>query len=433
MESKKTSPAVGIGSPTSTGCHASPAPEPAAKQKDQHKLLTSPTFRPNLDEAFSHHIHHTNKDKCDARTMGGKSVSERLYDDARHRMDQLVKNGSTKRQSSPQQAKKNTASSMDSPFQPDLTDAFSHHRHQSDSGKDADKPVSDRLYEDAVHRKKEIAAGVVDSHCRHELDRERLKHDGGGRDEDHVHLKSRRDHPFATDLCPKADYLRRMDSSMSIDGGSIEDGIYPDSSVSSDAGDDDLIERCECGNIIQLALDLDAAVHPAATFGDGTEDTFSPDISETQKVVASPRNTHVHTEKEDKHGKTSNSVFDRLYKDKEQRERRLTMEKLRIKKEDEKELTFHPHTNIKHDEKEVAKRKSARKQSIEKNKARKCLNCLQESLVKQTQNVTIDEESASDILEKDLRLEEESEDSELNGPLLEPGDTFAALAASQPQ
>ena len=194
-----------------------------------------------------------------------------------------------------------------------------------------------------------------------------------------------------------------------------------------------MIERCECGNIIQLDLDLDAAVHPSpATVGDGNKNTFSPDISETQKVVASPRNAHIHnhTKKEDeKDGKIGNSVFDRLYQDKDQRERRLTMETIRIKKEDEKELTFHPQTNIKHD-KDKIKRKSARKRSIEKEKARKCQNCL----VKQTQDMAVGKESAAELLVKDLRLVEDgNNDAEISAPLLEPGDTFSALAASQPQ
>ena len=70
-----------------------------------------------------------------------------------------------------------------------------------------------------------MVAGHFDAHCQHELDRERLKDGNGGKDEDdHVHLKSPHEHPMATDLCPKADYLRRMDSSMSVDGNSIENG-----------------------------------------------------------------------------------------------------------------------------------------------------------------------------------------------------------------
>ena len=184
-----------------------------------------------------------------------------------------------------------------------------------------------------------------------------------------------------------------------------------------------MIERCECGNIIQLDLDLDAAVHPSpATVGDGNRNAFSPDISETQNVVASPRNAHIHnhTKKEgEKDGKIGNSVFDRLYQDKDQRERRLTMETIRIKKEDEKELTFHPQTNIKHD-KDKDKRKSARKRPVEKEKARKCQNCLE--LVKQTQDVAVGKESAAELLKKDLRLVEDGDDdAEINGPLLEPG------------
>ena len=117
---------------------------------------------------------------------------------------------------------------MSSPFKPNLTEAFSHHLHHASN---VDLPVSDRLYQDAVHRAKKDAAGIVDAHCQHELDRERVllakekAKKGGGNEndgEDHVHLKT--EHPFATDLSPKADYLRRMDSSMSVDGGSIEDG-----------------------------------------------------------------------------------------------------------------------------------------------------------------------------------------------------------------
>ena len=124
--------------------------------------------------------------------------------------------------------KKNTELSISSPFKPNLTEAFSNHLHRASN---TDLPVSDRLYQDAVHRTRENAAGIVDAHCQHELDRERAllakekAKKGGGNEndgEDHVHLKS--EHPFATDLCPKADYLRRMGSSMSVDGGSIEDG-----------------------------------------------------------------------------------------------------------------------------------------------------------------------------------------------------------------
>ena len=229
MEFKRTSYA--IGSAGITARHASPAdpakhtPKEAAQaEQEQKHQLTSPTFRPNLDEAFSHHVHHVDKDKVDTE-LGAKSVSERLYDDAKHRMEQQQKKKTTNKQSSPKQKKKNTATSMSSPFQPDLSEAFSHHHIHSERGKDTNKPVSDRLYEDAVHRKQEIAAGHVDAHCQHELDRERLKAGSGGGDEDdHVHLKSPREHPMATDLCPKADYLRRMGSSMSVDGGSIEDG-----------------------------------------------------------------------------------------------------------------------------------------------------------------------------------------------------------------
>ena len=182
---------------------------------------------------------------------------------------------------------------------------------------------------------------------------------------------------------------------------------------------------------MQLDLDLDAAVHPTAAFGGAN---FSPDISETQKVVASPRSSHVHTKKDDdENGKAGNTVFDRLYKDKEQRERRLTLEKVRIKKEVEKDLTFQPQTNIKHDDRKK-KRMSKKKGSDKKETARQCQTCLERSIVKQTKEVVVGEESAAALLEKDLRLDdEEHEDEEINGPLLEPGDTFAALAAARPQ
>ena len=229
MESKKTNPATGAADTSAR--HASPADpakhtpkEAAHAEQEQKHQLTSPTFRPNLDDAFSHHVHHVDKDKVDTE-LGAKSVSERLYDDAKHRMEQQQKKKTTNKQSSPKQKKKNTATSMSSPFQPDLSEAFSHHHIHYERGKeDTNKPVSDRLYEDAVHRKQEIAAGHC-QHCQHEMNRERLKAGSGGGDEDdHVHLKSPREHPMATDLCPKADYLRRMDSSMSVDGGSIEDG-----------------------------------------------------------------------------------------------------------------------------------------------------------------------------------------------------------------
>ena len=228
MEPKKTGPAAGAADITAR--HASSAAKDTPKEAahaEQHQKhqLTSPIFRPNLDEAFSHHVHHIDKDEG-SRGQVAKPVSERLYDDAKHRMEQHQRNDeSANKQSSPKQKKKNTASSMSSPFQPDLSEAFSHHHIQSERGEDTNKPVTDRLYEDAVHRKRQIAAGHVDAHCQHELERERWKDGGGGGDEDdHVHLKSPREHPMATDLCPKADYLRRMDSSMSVDGGSIEDG-----------------------------------------------------------------------------------------------------------------------------------------------------------------------------------------------------------------
>lgn len=127
-----------------------------------------------------------------------------------------------------QSKKKNTELSMSSPFKPNLTEAFSHHLHHTSN---TDLPVFDRLYQDAVRRTRKHASGIEDAHCQHELDRERAllakesaKNGGGNKNdgEDHVHIKT--EHPFATDLCPKADYLLRMDSSMSVDSGSIEDG-----------------------------------------------------------------------------------------------------------------------------------------------------------------------------------------------------------------
>ena len=39
-------------------------------------------------------------------------------------------------------------------------------------------------------------------------------------------------------------------------------GLYADSSISSCAGEEEGMGRCECGNMIKLDLDLDAAVHP---------------------------------------------------------------------------------------------------------------------------------------------------------------------------
>lgn len=75
-------------------------------------------------------------------------------------------------------------------------------------------------------------------------------------------------------------------------------GLYADSSVSSCAGEEEDVGRCECGNMIQLDLDLDAAVHPTTEKnGDRNTGTFSPDISETQKAVASPRNAHMQKER----------------------------------------------------------------------------------------------------------------------------------------
>lgn len=179
--------------------------------------------------------------------------------------------------------------------------------------------------------------------------------------------------------------------------------------------------RCECENTIQLDLDLDAEVHPTTgKVGGGNVGTFSPDISETQKAVASPQNAHVHRNGEkDK----ADTVFERLYKDKEQRERRLMIEKIRIKKEDEKELTFHPQTNIKHGKgRTTTNKKTSPKRSGEKKKTQ-CQNCLEASL-----------ESAAELLENDLRIEEENDNEGINGPLLEAGDKFThATLAAQPQ
>lgn len=96
---------------------------------------------------------------------------------------------------------------------------------------------------------------------------------------------------------------------------------------------------CECGNIIQLEVDLDEQIHaPSETY---VAREFSPDIHETQEVVSSPRSSRIH-------GEEISSVFDRLFHDKEQRERKLTMDRNRIKKDEDMELTFRPKTNIKH-------------------------------------------------------------------------------------
>ena len=67
---------------------------------------------------------------------------------------------------------------------------------------DANTPVCERLYKDAVHTKEE---------------HEQLKEMPSNKREPHIH-------PFATDLRPKAQYLRRMDTSLTVDGGSIEHG-----------------------------------------------------------------------------------------------------------------------------------------------------------------------------------------------------------------
>ena len=179
--------------------------------------------------------------------------------------------------------------------------------------------------------------------------------------------------------------------------------------------------RCGCGNMIQLDLDLDAAVHPTTgKAGDGNVGAFSPDISETQKAVASPRNTHVHTKGEKDKADNTCTVFERLYKDKERRERRLKIERIQIKKEDEKKLTFHPQTNVKHGKGKTApSKKTSPKRSGEKKKAQ-CQYCLEASLGKQGKGAV---ESAAELLEKDLRFEEENEDEDINGPLLEAGGT----------
>ena len=199
----------------------------AVEKEAAHQDLTASAFRPNLDGSFAHHRHGAGKIDSGAP----KTVSERLYDDAKHRMEEpgsaeTKKNAANNKEKTP-------PPSMSSPFRPNLTDAFSH-RGPRPSERDgtaaaAAGSVSDRLYEDAVHRQREVVAGVVDGHCRrHDLERGRLvATPGGGGDDDHVHVRAGgipREHPLATDLCPKADYLRRMDSSMSVDGGSIEGG-----------------------------------------------------------------------------------------------------------------------------------------------------------------------------------------------------------------
>ena len=134
-------------------------------------------------------------------------------------------------------------------FRPNLGEAFAHHRHTGTSRETTPiggtPPVVERLYQDAVQRQEEL--DHHHHHHHHHCERERLALDdddddddekgdgvkkrsprpaccGGSNDDEHVHLKNRHEHPFATDLCPKADYLRRMDTSMSVDGGSIENG-----------------------------------------------------------------------------------------------------------------------------------------------------------------------------------------------------------------
>ena len=115
-------------------------------------------------------------------------------------------------------------------------------------------------------------------------------------------------------------------------------GLYEDSSVSSVASED-APAVCECGNIVQLEVDLDEQIHaPSETY---VAHEFTPDIHETQEVVSSPRSSRIH-------GKETKSVFDRLYHDKDQRERKLIMERNRIEKDEDRELTFRPKTNIKH-------------------------------------------------------------------------------------
>jgi len=97
--------------------------------------------------------------------------------------------------------------------------------------------------------------------------------------------------------------------------------------------------------------------------------------------------------------------------------------KMIIKKEDEKELTFHPRINIKHGKgRTTTKKKTSPKRSGDKKKSQ-CQKCLEGSL-----------ESATELLEKDLRIEEENEDQDISGPLLEAGDTYMyATLAAQPQ
>ena len=193
------------------------AASPTSKQKKKKKKISNPSKAFTVNQSTS-----TAMESAKKKAAGvASAIAPNKNDEASSSNAQ-----NTRMQSS--NKKKNTELSISSPFKPNLTEAFSNHLHRASN---TDLPVSDRLYQDAVHRTRENAAGIVDAHCQHELDRERAllakekAKKGGGNEndgEDHVHLKS--EHPFATDLCPKADYLRRMGSSMSVDGGSIEDG-----------------------------------------------------------------------------------------------------------------------------------------------------------------------------------------------------------------
>ena len=194
------------------------AASPTSKQKKKKKKISNPSKAFTVNQSTS-----TAMESAKKKAAGvASAIAPNKNDEA------SSSNAQNTRMQSSNKKKKNTELSISSPFKPNLTEAFSNHLHRASN---TDLPVSDRLYQDAVHRTRENAAGIVDAHCQHELDRERAllakekAKKGGGNEndgEDHVHLKS--EHPFATDLCPKADYLRRMGSSMSVDGGSIEDG-----------------------------------------------------------------------------------------------------------------------------------------------------------------------------------------------------------------
>lgn len=109
-------------------------------------------------------------------------------------------------------------------------------------------------------------------------------------------------------------------------------------------------------------------IQPSEAFTAGAK--FSPGIRESQEVMASPRNSRVH-------GNASKSVFNRLFHDTEQRERRLAMERNRIMEEESKELTFHPKTNVKHDKKKGLKIGRRRVKSGEK---RFCEQCMKDKI-----------------------------------------------------